>query len=187
MDKIHDALSAGVMIRFQYFEWTPDKQQNLRHGGAVYEISPWALNCDDENYYMIGYDHTVSQVKFYRVDKMLKIHLTKKTRQGREHLQDLNLADFSRKTFGMFAGQEQELRIRFSNHLAGVVIDRFGKEISMRPDSDSSFVARLRVTVSGQFFGWLSGLGPGVRILWPDTAAQEYQDYLRRLLDEYTL
>ena len=186
VDKIHDALSAGVMIRFQYFEWTPDKQQNLRHGGELYEISPWALNWDDENYYMIGYDHAAQTVKYYRVDKMLKIQLTKKPRMGREHLQNLDLADFSRKTFGMFAGQEQELKIRFSNHLAGVVIDRFGKEIAMRPDTDTTFVARLHVTVSGQFFGWLAGLGPGVRILSPETAATEYQEYLRRLLEDYT-
>ena len=187
VDKIHDALSAGVMIRFQYFEWTPDKQQNLRHGGELYEISPWALNWYDENYYMIGYDHAARTVKYYRVDKMLKIQLTKKPRMGREHLQDLDLADFSRKTFGMFAGQEQELKIRFSNHLAGVVIDRFGKEIAMRPDTDTTFVTRLHVTVSGQFFGWLAGLGPGVRILSPETAAIEYQEYLRRLLADYQI
>ena len=185
VDKIHDALSAGVMIRFQYFEWTPEKKQNLRHDGTFYEISPWALNWDDENYYMIGYDHNVAKVKYYRVDKMLRIQLTKKPRQGKEHLQDLNMADFSRKTFGMFAGQEQELRIRFPNHLAGVVIDRFGKEIPLRPDTDHSFTARLPVTISGQFFGWLAGLGPGVRILSPESAAQEYQEYLRKLLEDY--
>ena len=186
VDKIHDALSAGVMICFQYFEWTPDKQQNLRHGGEVYEISPWALNWDDENYYMIGFDHVAGRVKYYRVDKMIKIQLTTSPRQGREHLQDLNLADFSRKTFGMFDGQEQELKIRFSNHLAGVVIDRFGKDIPMRPDTDTTFAVRLRVTVSGQFFGWLAGLGPGVRILSPESAAQKYQAYLQKLLQDYT-
>ena len=186
VDKIHDALSAGVMICFQYFEWTPDKQQNLRHGGEVYEISPWALNWDDENYYMIGFDHVAARVKYYRVDKMIKIQLTANPRQGREYLQDLNLADFSRKTFGMFDGQEQELKIRFSNHLAGVVIDRFGKDIPMRPDTDTTFAARLRVTVSGQFFGWLAGLGPGVRILSPENAAREYQAYLQKLLQDYT-
>ena len=186
VDKIHDALSAGVMIRFQYFEWTPDKQQNLRHGGELYEISPWALNWDDENYYMIGFDHVAGRVKYYRVDKMIKIRLTATPRQGREHLQDLNLADFSRKTFGMYDGQEQELKIRFSNHLAGVVIDRFGKDIPMRPDTDTTFAARLRVTVSGQFFGWLAGLGPGVRILSPESAAREYQAYLQKLLQDYT-
>ena len=187
VDKIHDAIAAGVMICFQYFEWTPKKEQQLRHDGAFYEISPWALTWDDENYYMIGFDHTAGRVKYYRVDKMLKIKLTNLPRQGREHLQDLNLADFSRQTFGMFDGKEQELTIRFANKLAGVVIDRFGKDISMRPDTDTHFVAHLRVNVSGQFFGWLAGLGPGVKILSPDAVAKEYQEYLQQLLAEYTL
>lgn len=185
VDKIHEAISANVKIRFQYFEWTPKKEQQLRHNGAVYEISPWALHWDDENYYMIGYDSAAGLTKHFRVDKMLKISLSKKSREGKERMQGLDLADFSRKTFGMFAGEEQQLVIQFQNHLAGVVIDRFGKDVFMRPAGDNSFIAHLHVTVSNQFFGWLSGLGPGVRILSPQSAVQEYRVFLQTLLKQY--
>lgn len=185
VDKIHEAISANVMISFQYFEWTVEKEARPRRGGALYQISPWALTWDDENYYMIGYDKAAGAVKHYRVDKMMNIQLTKKLRQGKECFQHFNLAEFSRKTFGMFGGEEQELRLRFENRFAGVVIDRFGKDVTMRSDGDEHFIARVRVTVSGPFYGWLSGLGPGVRIVSPKTAAQDYQAFLTSLLEQY--
>ena len=86
----------------------------------------------------------------------------------------------------MYGGQEETVKLLVENRLAGVIIDRFGKDIPMRPDTDTTFAARLRVTVSGQFFGWLAGLGPGVRILSPESAAREYQAYLQKLLQDYT-
>ena len=44
----------------------------LRRNGKVYEISPWALNWDDENDYMIGYDKRAGKIKYYRVDNYRK-------------------------------------------------------------------------------------------------------------------
>lgn len=185
VDKIHEAISANVKIAFQYFEWTVEKEPRPRHGGIVYRISPWVLNWDNENYYMIGYDQDAGTVKHYRVDKMLHIRLTDEPRTGRDCFQDFNPADFSRKTFGMFAGQEQKLRLRFENRFVGVVIDRFGKDVPLRADGNSHFIARVNVTVSGPFFGWLSGLGPGVKILSPKSVVTEYQTFLYQLLSQY--
>lgn len=185
VDKIHEAISANVQIAFQYFEWTIEKRPRPKHGGKTYRISPWALHWGDNNYYMIGYDPEAGAVKHYRVDKMLHIQRTDRKREGRECFQNFNPADFARKTFGMFGGKEQELRLRFENRLAGVVIDRFGQEVTMRQDDKEHFLARVSVTVSAPFFGWLSGLGPGVTILSPECVVQEYREFLQNLLRQY--
>ena len=55
----------------------------LRKGGALYRVSPWALSCDDENYYMIAYDDVEEKIKHFRVDKMLHIEMNGKKREGR--------------------------------------------------------------------------------------------------------
>ena len=57
VDEIHQAISQNRMIRFHYYEWTPEKKMHLRRNGKIYEISPWGLSWDDENYYMVGYDN----------------------------------------------------------------------------------------------------------------------------------
>ena len=80
------------------------KEPQLRHGGAWYHISPWGLSWDDENYYLVGFDSEAGLIKHFRVDKMLRIALSNETREGREHIKKLDMADYARKSFGMFDG-----------------------------------------------------------------------------------
>ena len=185
VDKIHSAISENVKIVFQYFEWTPEKKMELRKGGEWYRISPWALTWDDENYYLIGYDDAAEISKHYRVDKMVNISLVDEPREGQEMFQNFDAAAFSKRIFGMYGGREWNLCIRFDNRLIGVVIDRFGKEAAICPEDQDHFTVHVRVAVSNPFFGWLSGLGTGVRIVSPKPVARKYQAYLEALLKQY--
>ena len=185
VDKIHSAISLNVQIRFRYFEWTADKNTRLRRGGAYYQISPWALTWDDENYYMVGFDGEAKIVKHYRVDKMLSIQLTTKEREGKALFEDFDIATYTKKTFGMFGGEETEIELVCENRLIGVMIDRFGKNVAVRRKDEDHFSMRIRVAVSAPFYGWLTGLGTGVRISRPEAAARQYQDYLKSLLAGY--
>ena len=58
--------------------------------------------------------------------------------------------------------------------MAGVVIDRFGLDVSLIPDGEGWFTAALEVVVSPPFWGWLFTLGDGVEVLSPDWAAAEF-------------
>lgn len=40
VDSIHDAIAGDRQIRFQYFQWNLKKEQELRHGGSWYVVSP---------------------------------------------------------------------------------------------------------------------------------------------------
>ena len=73
VDRIHTAIAENSRITFQYFQWNVDKKMELRHDGALYEVSPWSLSWDDENYYLIAYDGNEGIIKHFRVDKMLYI------------------------------------------------------------------------------------------------------------------
>lgn len=185
VDKIHGAILADVKITFRYFEWTVEKQMHLKKSGDEYCISPWALTWADENYYLIGYDEEADMVKHYRVDKMLSIEFTEEKRVGKEHFANFDTANFAKKTFGMFGGEEQELRLEFENRFVGVVIDRFGKDAAIRKSDETHFIVRVKVAVSPQFFGWLSGLGAGARIVSPQGVQQEYRKFLQELLNQY--
>ena len=152
----------------------------LRHNGTEYEVSPWALSWDDENYYMLGYDAQAGILKHYRVDKMTEIQPLDAPRQGNEQFQKLDMADYSRKVFSMFGGEEEMVRLRFENRLIGVVMDRFGKDVTVFPKEDGFFEIYTRVVLSPQFYGWIFALGEGVRILSPETAVRGMMEQLCR-------
>ena len=185
IDKIYASIASNQQILFRYFEWTIEKTTRLKKGGEPYQVSPWALTWDDENYYLIGYDVDAGILKHFRVDKMLDIETLEEPRVGKEEFGRFDLAHYTKKTFGMFGGEEETLRIRFHNKYIGVVIDRFGKDVSVRPDGEESFTARVDVAVSGQFFGWLAGLGKDVRILSPVYVADMYLDFLKEITGVY--
>lgn len=185
VDDLHEAISENRKITFQYCEWTMDKILLPKKGGELYNVSPWALNWDDENYYLIAYDNQARRVKFYRVDKIKQISILDEKREGRELFEKFNTADFSKKTFGMFAGDEQEVVLQCSESLIGVILDRFGTDTAIRKINEESFRVRVRINVSPQFFGWLTGLGSDVIIASPENVAEDYKDYIRSIIENY--
>lgn len=185
VDAIHNAICENKKIKFQYFQWNVKKEMELRHAGARYHISPWGLSWDDENYYLIGYDSAVDQIKHYRVDKMLHIQMSGENREGKEYFKKLDMAEYAKKSFGMFGGEERTVKLLVENSLAGVIIDRFGKDVILIPKDNDSFTVSVKVHVSSQFFGWVFSLGDKVKILSPDDVAGQMRIELKRLLRQY--
>ena len=185
VDYIHDAIFSNVQIQFQYSEWTVKKELQLKKNGDFYVVSPWALTWADENYYLIAYDENADKIKHYRVDKMKKMSLLEGKRLGRERFQEFDLAAFSKKTFGMYGGEDAKITLEGINGLAGVVIDRFGQDVAMMASDEEHFRAIVTVAVSPQFFGWLSGLGAGIKIVSPEHVRIGYKEYLAKLLANY--
>lgn len=186
VDAIHNAISENKKICFQYYQWNVKKEMELRHNGAWYHISPWGLSWDDENYYLVGFDSDVGKIKHYRVDKMLHIQMTEENREGKEYFKKLNMADYSKKSFGMFGGKEQSVKLLVDNRLAGVIIDRFGKDVMMIPADEHHFTVKIDVHISKQFMGWIFSLGEQVKIISPDEVVECMKREIERLIRQYS-
>ncbi len=185
VDAIHNAISENRKIYFQYYQWNVKKEMELRHSGAVYHISPWGLSWDNENYYLIGYDSEAEKMKHYRVDKMLHIKLSDEKREGKESFKQLDLADYAKKSFGMFGGKEQQVKLLVDNSLAGVIIDRFGKDVMIIPADKEHFTVNVTVHISNQFLAWVISLGEGVKIISPDEVVNRLKKEVERLAGQY--
>ena len=187
IDTIHTAISQDRQIAFRYFEWTMDKKARYRRGGIPYERSPYALVWDDENYYLIAYDHTASPpgIRHYRVDRMENLRVLEAPRAGKALLGEMDMAQYVQRTFGMFGGEQQNVELRFASRLAGVVLDRFGKETILLPHGEDSFRVHVQAVVSPQFMGWLSGFGPDAQLLVPPGAVRDYVAFCRAALAQY--
>ena len=187
VDKIHNAIDENVMIKFQYYQWNVDKEMELKHGGAFYKVSPWGLVWDDENYYMIAYDSSAEMIKHFRVDKMIRISQLDIVREGKDDFKKIEMSSYTRKRFGMFTGKEQSVTMLCENELAGVMLDRFGRDVKIRKVSETQFQITVDVAVSHNFFGWLIGLGNGVKIIAPDNVVEDMKQYIMQLYEIYGL
>lgn len=180
VDAVHSAIAGDSKISFRYMVWNLEKQLVPKSDRAV-TVSPWALVWDDENYYMIAFDGESGIMKHYRVDKMKDIRCLQEPREGRESFNGFDAAGFAKKTFGMYGGRTEKVTLECDNSLVGPILDRFGTDVIIVPSGEERFKVTHEVAVSGQFFGWLVGLGPGVRIVYPQNVADEFRDRLRRM------
>jgi len=185
VDQIHDAIASNVKITFQYFNWDASKKKRLRKDGALYKVSPWALSWDDENYYLVAFDSAENKIKHYRVDKMLRINATDERREGSKHFHAFDVGAYAKKVFGMFGGDEETVRILCKNEFAGVMIDRFGKDVAMVRVDEESFYVNVKVAVSSHFLAWIMALGDGVKITGPERVVQKVQEEVTRLVKQY--
>lgn len=181
LDDLHIAIANDWQITFRYFYFTPKKER--AYYKKTYSASPYALLWSDNNYYLLAYES--GKMKHFRVDKMDGIDIVHTKREGKEVFKDMKLSERSLRMFSMFSGKVQKVKIRFSNHLANVVIDRFGKDITMIPEDEKHFTIHTDIEVSPQFFGWLCGLGRGVRILAPAEVVEEMGNYVKGIAEMY--
>ena len=185
VDTLHEAIGKDRQIRFQYFQWNLKKEPVLRHEGAWYQVSPWALLWDNENYYLVAYDSEDQKIKHYRVDKMLRISVCSERREGQEAFHAFNIPRYTRSLFGMYGGEEIRVSLEAENDLAGILIDRFGKEIPIIPTDDRHFKTMVNVAVSPQFLGWIMALSGRIRIIAPDSVVQKMKAEIRILSGLY--
>ncbi len=183
VDAIHTAIHENRQISFPYLEWDLSKKLVARKDGKPYIVSPWSLMWNDENYYLIGYDAKADILKHFRVDKIGPIKILEKKREGEEAFKKCDLSAYSSKTFGMYGGEEEMVTIRFPEKLAGVALDRFGRDISLQKLPGNCFAVRVKVMVSRQFYGWLAGIGKEVKVISPAYVRENYLAYLREILE----
>ena len=183
VDTIHEAIGENRMISFRYLKWDGKKKLVPRHDGKRYLVSPYLLMWEEENYYLVAYDEVAGDRRYYRVDKMADIVIEDEVRTHGEEFSE-SAALLSKKSFGMYEGAEERVRLSFPEPLLGVVLDRFGADVILIEKGEGQYEAAVDVQVSQQFFGWICGVS-GVRIVGPEQVMEQYKNHLKKQMTLY--
>ncbi len=182
VDCIHEALNDKKTIAFAYFDYDGNKNKVLRHGGEKYRVTPKALVWNDENYYLSAFDEAEGKMKNFRVDKMAMPEILPEPPSEAAMKTAFNPAEYSKKVFGMYGGEETLVTLEFAERLSGVMIDRFGTE-PVFIKREEQIRTSVRVMVSPTFFSWIFSFGGEVRIISPEPVAAEYERRLKAALE----
>ncbi|MFI3205874.1 MAG: WYL domain-containing transcriptional regulator [Clostridia bacterium] len=183
VDAIHSAIANDKKISFQYFKYAPSKDSVYQKTFKNYQVSPVALLWEEEKYYLLAFDQNGDVLKHYRADKIMSVEILEEKREHTEKFDESQIQFHSNRFFSMFGGTECDLRIEFDNSLIGVVIDRFGKDALIVSNDENSFVAKLNIVVSEQFYGWLCGFGSKAKINSPIDIKENYKNHLKAILN----
>lgn len=189
IDAIHTAIYENKQLSFRYYEWSQNNakaQKSVKKNGEKYVISPFALIWNNENYYVVAYYGERNDISHFRVDKMGDVSITKNEREGHEFFKNFNLAEYTKKSFGMFSGEEIEVKLKFKkeNRLLGIVVDRFGSDLYISSPDSEHFAVTLNIAPSPVFWGWIFSFGTDVEIVSPKSLKKEYVDKLINLIEK---
>lgn len=185
IDAIYEAINANCQISFSYFDYNMNREKVFRHNHKRYQVSPFALMRDNDNYYLVAYDSAWEKLRHYRVDKMDQLSVTDFPREGETVFAAAEPSTYADHHFGMFQGEEQVVLLRCQSWMAHILIDRFGDNVMMAYETPDTFTATVHVAVSPQFFSWLFGLSGGAIILGPPEVKTMMEAQLRQQLRAY--
>ena len=177
VDAVTDAINEGKKIRFQYFDYDGKKEKCLRHDGAEYSVSPYALVWDDSHYYMCGYSDAKQMIVNYRVDRMCNTEI--KDEKAVALPEGFSMDDYVRKQFHMFAGDETEVVLECRDDMMKYIIDQFGEEVETWKVSEDTFRAKVHVADSPTFYGWVFPFEGKIQIVEPEEIREKYRSMVK--------
>jgi len=183
VDAIQEAIAQNRQISFRYFDW--DLGGKRRYRDKAYFASPYGLCQDNENCYLLAHSQRHG-VTSYRVDRMSDIALTDEKRTPCPELTGKALIAHANRLFQMYAGDAVDVKMRFHRDLINVVVDRFGKDTMLIPETDGEhFTFVVNVAVSPMFLSWVIGFGKKAKILYPASVVEACKEMCREALDQY--
>lgn len=180
IDSIQTAILDQHQISFQYNEYTPEKKKILKHDGYRYILDPYALEWENDHYYLIGYSHKHKGIAHFRVDRLTSVEPLDSKFQP---MPDFDVAAYTNKMVDMFAAEHAEqVKLLCSNELMRVIIDHYGEDIEISPYDDTHFTVIIEVNPSGTFYGWVFKFMGKIRILSPQSCVDKMQDIARTFI-----
>lgn len=191
IDTIHNAISNNKCVTFKYYQWHLNYSVNNnitlteKHNNHIYCVSPYELVWDDEQYYLVAYDNDEGILKHFRIDKMKDTSISDVGIERDVLLKKPDVKSYSKKVFGMFGGNEERVTLRFDSSLIGAVADRFGSDSFISKCNDSCFDITVNVSVSPQFFAYITAFADKATIISPETVVEKYKEHLNKTLNQY--
>ena len=181
IDLLHTAIRQGQAVKFQYLEYTSQKEKVPKHGGQLYCLSPYDLVWDSDRYYVVGWSESHGKVVKFRVDRMLRPDLSQK--EFHTPPADYDVEVYFRQVFQMYDGEPCQVTLRCAGNLMKQVIDRFGEDVLTRDLGDGAFEARVDLSASPTFYAWVFTFGGDIQIEGPENVREAYQQMLQNCLE----
>lgn len=121
------------------------------------------------------------------LEVMKNILIENKVRDGREKLKKLDIASYGKSKFGMYNGEEIKAEILCKNSAIGVLIDRFGTDVTILKKDEAHSRVFVKVADNKLFIHWIMAMGDNFKIIGPENLVKEVHDELNRLAKQYEL
>lgn len=185
VDTLERALEQKQKASFQYFDLDENGSRIFRKNGERYIVNPVGLVYHEDNYYLVTYHETHEATVNYRVDRMADVQIEDESVAERAIALSGELGSYTECVFKMFNGPKETVKLQFDGKLIDAVHDKFSESVEITACKRGLYTATVEVMVSPVFFGWCFQFGRSMKILSPDSVADEMKAHAREVTTMY--
>lgn len=174
IELLDEAITKKQRVSFIYMCYGFDKKLYPRRNER-YEVSPYGMVCDNQNYYLICIKSGKTNISYYRIDLINAIEILDEPLELPPSKVDLST---TKKIVYAFAGKPEEIILRCDDEIIGGFIDKFGTEPKITPLKSGRFEARLTAVPQGVLY-WTLQYMPHVEIVSPQSMRDEAINIIR--------
>lgn len=183
IDAITTAILKRKKLSFLYFDYDENCKRVYRKERSRYKVNPLGITYYGDNLYMICYHDNHADTANYRIDRMDETQVEQEEILCLEKYEDFDIKSYRQRQFGMFVGEQTEVKLTFPKEMIEVAIDRFGENISPKNIGDDQYLIKVTIQVSKLFFSWLTSFEGKVGIQSPLSVRDEYRNFLKNNLE----
>lgn len=177
IEVLSNSIKSKTKVEFEYYRYDINKKLKLE---KTKRVSPYAILCENEFYYLIAYNEKFNELSYFRLDRIKNIKTTEiesiKTKQS--------IKDFVQSSVYMFGGEKQKIELKCDMIILDAVIEKFGIDTEIKKIDDNYFKARLNVCPTGLKM-WVMQYLNYVEILEPLSMREELKNNLKEILKKY--
>lgn len=189
IDSINTAITEGKKIKFTYSKRVLQEGKNIITESKTRIVSPYAMTWQFDYYYLIGNYEKYDNLMNLRIDRIHSVEILDEPIRHFSEVSDysdtFDVADYTKKLFGMFGGNTQEIKLRCSNKLLEQVTDRFGENIFITNVNEKTFDFTAKAAVSEGLVTWIMNYGDDIKVIKPDDLKQKIIDRADKILKIY--
>ncbi len=189
IDSINTAIEQGKKIKFTYTKKILREGKQIVTESKTRTVSPYAMTWQFDYYYLIGNYEKYDNLMNLRIDRIHSVEILDEPIRHFSEVSDyrdtFDVADYTKKLFGMFGGNMQEIKLRCSNKILEQVTDRFGDRIFITNVTDKTFDFTVKAAISDALVTWITNYSDMIKVLRPEELCDKIVDRAKRILNVY--
>lgn len=193
IEDLDQAIVASKKVSFQYQVYHTDKQLHTktdRNGDPItYTVSPIQILTANGWYYLICNLDNHDDLSSFRVDKIKNLSITddvvKPDSKIKGAEQVINPAKYPQDHIYMYNTQPEVVIFRADKHILGDIMDCFGNSAAFNNETQKEVEVRVTTDPAALRY-WALQYATSVRILYPQSLADQVKADLQRALDNYS-
>lgn len=189
IDRINTAIQAGKKIKFTYTKKILCEGKQIITESKTRIVSPYAMTWQFDYYYLIGNYEKYDNLMNLRIDRIHSVEIIdspiRHFSEVSSYRDTFDVADYTKKLFGMFGGNMQEVKLRCSNKILEQVTDRFGDNIFITNVTADTFDFTVKAAVSDALVTWVTNYADLIKVLKPQELCDKIVIRAKKILDIY--